>query len=370
MTQLATTPEALTALNHQKNPGHAGIVKNYTPDLHNRFMEAKGRNGDAWSLRNLARLLDSSEAAVSKYCNKKPEGDVAKLERYVEALLVNDHLHQTAPPVDGELFETPVVRQLGNLCKLALKHRFIRAFIGDPGMGKSCARTLYMLSDPMAVHMELNRVKMGGRVVALERVFLKHCTMQNWDKRAEPVGEYILRNFREMQRLVLLDNAHLLSRQGLEWVLGFHDETQCPIILIGNSELKYTLELVQRAPSRVGAPIEARLQNSRDGACALKTPRDVARRFLEINWSIAADELTDVAAEVISSFGSLRSLRHITVMAKDWNQSNARGCETPLKAFEAARNKQIPKTRLSLADDVRFKELRYEIARGPRVRKD
>jgi len=316
-------------------------AKPYNTELHARFVKAKDAHGEDWSYARLASMLGGkgfSTSALSKYYSGKPEGNVEKLEKQIGALLTNDELRQQAPPEQGQLFETPVARQLLNVCELASKHRFIRAGIGRPGIGKTRATELYLQNNPTALSIELNMVTGLGTPKTLERQFFQHIVVLDYDRRTEKPGEYLIKHFSGMNRMIILDNAHLLTRLGLEWVLGFHDATQCPVVLIGNNELKTTLEQVQRAPSRIGAPVEFTLDPKRGTGCALKSSRDVAAHYLKLNWPAAAQSLTGAATEIVESIGCVRALAHVVAIARDWQNTRKLNAT---EAFTAAALKQV-----------------------------
>ena len=306
----------------------------FNPALRDRFNEFC--NSKNFSLRDLTTCMGGSAAAFSKYRNGKPEGDVAALEVKIEDFLKAQEAREVAPPSEQELFETVVVKQVHNVCDLAKRHSMIGMVVGEPGLGKSCAIDLYKKGDSLCIPIELNTVLGGGTPSALVRAFFRQVQTSSYSRVASTKGEWLVERFSNSGRLIIIDNAHLLSQNGLEWLLGFHDATGCPVVLVGNSELKITMRKVQRGPSRVGVAHECTLK---------KTLATVAEAYLSRAWPDAGEEVLALATGVLERPGRLRTLRHITRVARGWMGMKNMG--SAADAFRAAMNRQIEDYKLA-----------------------
>lgn len=310
--------------------------KAYDAELRERFIAAK--EAQQWSLKDLKRMLGNSEAAFSKYLTGKPEGDVKALEAKIADLVLNAELRAQMPAEDVALFQTLVVRQIGNACDTCKKLGFMGMVIGDPGLGKTSAIKIYVGQDPMAISLTLNTVTGGGTPSALVRAFWRRINVGNYSPKDQTKGEFLLERFTGTRRLLIIDNAHLLSEKGLEWVLGFNDETGCPVVLVGNDELKRTMQKVQRGPSRIGVNTTCDLK---------KTKAEVVKNYLSLHWPEAVGDVAGLANEVMDRPGKLRALRQVVALAKSWWLDRAQGVGSMEEAFRMAMAKQVVNYKLA-----------------------
>lgn len=319
-------------------------VKPYNEELHAQFIALKDKND--WKLKFIARMLrqankklNVSEGSLSKYISGKPVGKVEELEAAIAVLVANEtHRHYDVLEV-GQLIETGFTRLFATMCEEAREvPGYFVAVIGDNGIGKSSAIALYRnREDKMALTLDLDYVSGGGGRNALEKVFLKYSTGDKngpRDRHTETVGEFIVRSFTALRRLIIIDNAQDLTTGGIKWLMGFQDKTRCPVILIGDPDLHETLAKVRRAPSRV-------ILMEQEAAITSKTlsARTIARNFLETNWPDAVDELTEPAAEILTQPGHIRTLNGLVLKAREWSRKRPETCSTPLKAFNAVKAK-------------------------------
>ncbi len=323
--QQPNTMDTTTTTNTQ-----AAKVKPFNEQLHARLLAVKVQHG--WTLTDLQKMLGNSPAAISKYLNGKPEGDVKALEAKLEDLVINAELRAQMPEEDKRLFHTLVVKQISNTCDIAKRNAMMGMVIGEPGLGKSCALKMYADADPWAIRLELNTVTGGGTPTAMVRAFWRRINTASFAPKEQSKGEWLLDRFTGTGRLLIIDNAHLLSEKGLEWVLGFHDGTGCPVVLVGNSELATTMRKVQRGPSRIGVTTKCDLK---------RTTAEVAKAYLEKTWPEAVADLAGLAAEVVERPGALRALRQVVSVAKGWYADGKRGAGTFEDAFRMALAKQV-----------------------------
>ena len=226
-----------------------------------------------------------------------------------------------------EFFKWEVTRKIFNVAALCKKHGFMGSVIGEPGLGKSTALKLYTAEDTMAVPVELFKPLGGGTPSGITRRIMAMCDTRSYDAKTQTRGEWIVKHFEGTGRLLIIDNAHELTQAGLEWVLGFHDSTRCPVLLIGNVELERTIHLVRRAPSRIGVHRDLRAKDELEKAAA---------DLLRIHWP-EAPELMPHIKRLIMEPGMLRTVRHALRTARGIAQHKGK---PPVEALEAARAMQ------------------------------
>jgi len=315
-------------------------VKPHTEVIHARLKEFKERTGA--SLADLEKSTQVSRSILSQYLNGKAVGDVARHEALIADFLKQEEMRGAAAATDeGELFPTFVSTRIKNICTRTQTRGCLAAIHGEPGIGKSCGIALYQRDDRVSISFELNVVAGGGTCSALVRHFFREVDTGSFYKHDQTKGEWILERFQDSKRLVIIDNAHLLTKAGLEWVLGFHDETHCPVVLVGNVELKGTMRLVRRAQSRFGILEEL---NAIDRMGKSKFAKPV-QEFLSKRWPEAAEVLFRPALELVEGSGAMRALRIAVGFAQDL--LSGKEAPTALDAFSIAVSKMPTKARLN-----------------------
>lgn len=299
-------------------------------------MKPVSEGGTGFSQSQLSKFTGISAGLLSKYMNEKPVGDVARQEA-----AIGDFLKTLSNPeaLRGneaeELFETPITNRIWKICDETKTQGFIGAVMGDPGIGKTCGAQLYKEGTPeedgdrLSVFFPLSAARGGGTRDALVSAFFRNVDTRHFKGTKRAKEDWLINRFAESRRLIIMDNAHLLSTRGLEWVLGFQDETQCGFVLISNDDLKKTMRQVQRAPSRIG--IFEELKTTKNGRTIFD---EAVEEYLERHWPEACKEVRKAALDLVQSLGAMRSLR--IAVNRAHSLLGKKNFDSPLKAFQAA----------------------------------
>ena len=73
----------------------------------------------------------------------------------------------------------------------------------------------------------------------------------NWDGKTKRILSTV-KNLRGSERLIIVDDAHKLTRPALQFFFDLHDATQCPIAFVGVFDLLLKLQDDPQRFSRVG----------------------------------------------------------------------------------------------------------------------
>jgi DNA transposition AAA+ family ATPase len=138
--------------------------------------------------------------------------------------------------------------------------------------------------------------------------------------------EFLIEKFKGTNRLIVIDNAQLLSKSGLGFVFDFHDETGSPIALVGNPEIIKRISSNDQQFSRIGVhwKIEPPLDHME-----VPTRKTIHQWFPE-----HVDELYRLARQVAVQMGHLRALKKQLRLAREimTNQPDI----SPTTAFRSA----------------------------------
>lgn len=285
--------------------------------------------------KKLARELDYGLTQVTKYAGGKPDFNTAALEHKVRDLL------RTAARREKyrvELFPTGVSKQVNAVCEMIRKTDDFGLIHSPAGWGKSSGLKLYTLEYSLAVPIEVNRFNRGANDQA--RLLWEQAgtggSLKNRDTRAN----WLVRMFKDSHRPILIDNAHRLTRGGLQFWFDFHDATGVPIVFCGNPEVLEEIKRNDQMYSRLGIIEMVSLSEIEY--------QPVAQRLIQQTLQQDVPELEDLAVDTIARRGHLRALRKQLNLAREIREAKS-GCEWPL-AFKAAGTKLIRE----LDDDETF----------------
>lgn len=275
-------------------------AKPFNADLRDRLKAYSAEHG--LSLAALARELATNPTAVSKYLNGKPEGDVAALEAMAEDVL---KASVRRAKLGIEIFETSVTRQIHNLFETIRRTNGCGLIYGEAGLGKTCGAAAYLMQTPSALSLELRGWNSArGGVQALLFSAMENRTWNGNQRKAD----FMVDRLRGSKRIIIIDNAHKLTRGAREWLIDFHDETKCPMVLMGRTRLLSDLQKDQEQLSYFSLTSEVKFRGD-EAKAALK--------LLEQRDPDAAAELADVATKVASHTGHLRALSNQVELARD-----------------------------------------------------
>ena len=197
---------------------------------------------------------------------------------------VNDNLDREVPNFEGrfrdivkglreriafgaEIFETSVTRKMRNAFDLIRRTADIGLITNPAGNGKTSGINGYCRDNPSAIPIVLNATtQSGGKVESL--IFGKIDT-GTWDKRT-PRFEFLVQRFREVSRMLLIDNIQRLDSSGRQWLCDFHDAAEIPIGCVGNPEAVAKWRRVDQQFSRIGIHGEYELEKDELPEAAFK----------------------------------------------------------------------------------------------------
>jgi len=280
----------------------ASRAKPFNPELRDRLKAYADQHGLSNSA--LARELATNATAVSKYLNGKPEGDVEGLESVIEDVL---KAATRRSRVGIEIFETSVTRQVVNLLETIRRTNRCGLVYGEAGIGKSCGAALHAMQTPSSIAVDLrawNATRTG-----IQSLLFAAIENRTWNRRQLRV-DFMIERLRGSKRLIVLDNAHKLTRGARDWLIDFHDETKCPMVFLGRERIREDLESDPDQFSFFGLVSEVKFRGDEAEAAAKLLGQRVPEESLEA--------LAPMAATVAAHPGHLRALSNQVELACDF----------------------------------------------------
>ena len=285
------------------------------------------------SENELGKRLKSNGTYVNRAFNGTFGGDVEAFEAAAKALLeseLSSRSHNTQLVDHGFLVEP-----MRDFFDTVQHSQSIGVAWCAPGKGKSKGMDVYAAKHPRCIVVTAIPSMSGWRALrdaVLDAVPGKRrMASESWDK-------WIKRNFKGSGILLILDNAHLLSTYARHWLAyEWHDQTGCPVALIGNQEIVRQWSANEQHKSRVGVAYEITPRAK---------PSDTAINLLKLHLPAGAndEETRHLAVQILKSGGACRAVEKHALVAADLMKS---GNYTPAEAFRAANGVLLSEVRLA-----------------------
>ncbi len=282
-------------------------VKPYTESVRLR-LEAYRAERD-YTLSDVARELQSSTTAVSKYLNSKPEGDVESLEIAIEDVLARHERRKAA--TTRQIFPSVITQRLAAICEQIKKTSDMGLIYSDAGYGKTCGIELYVRENPTTISICATAWANSGSHIT--RMIFDEMAVSSWPGNVTRAN-WIVARLTGRNRLLVVDNAHRLSSSGRKLLFDLHDATGTPMALVGNPEILTEIRKNDQQFSRLGIVREIGL--AKKDATRQKQAEEMARKMLEQHCPPEQiDSILDLAVRVVAERGHCRSLqKHLLLM--------------------------------------------------------
>lgn len=197
------------------------------------LMDSKG-----YQQKQVAQLLGVSVATVSLYLKGEYNGNVAEMDRKVSELIERDKAKVVEAKYNAAFVPTLAARRGMEVMAFAHVEGEINVIYGSAGLGKTQMLKEYARRNSSAVLIEVDPS-------CTPKVLLR--------KIAEAVGanargvnnellDSIVSKLKGSERLLMIDEAELLSTRSLEFIRRIHDLTGVGVVLAGMPRLLINLK--------------------------------------------------------------------------------------------------------------------------------
>lgn len=197
------------------------------------LMDSKG-----YQQKQVAQLLGVSVATVSLYLKGEYNGNVAEMDRKVSELIERDKAKVVEAKYNSAFVPTLAARRGMEVMAFAHVEGEINVIYGSAGLGKTQMLKEYARRNSSAVLIEVDPS-------CTPKVLLR--------KIAEAVGanargvnnellDSIVSKLKGSERLLMIDEAELLSTRSLEFIRRIHDLTAVGVVLAGMPRLLINLK--------------------------------------------------------------------------------------------------------------------------------
>lgn len=197
------------------------------------YMDAHNR-----SQTDVARALDLSAPALSQWLRGVYKGDVPGIDRKVARFLgLEAQRADTGVVALGQFRETSVAEAVFAVCEYVQKHRSIGVVVGEAGMGKTMALKEYASRAPEALYLRCTTAH--GSPSALLATLGQKLRMPEMSLGLglARLLDRMLARLTGSGRMLILDEAQLLSIKAIETLRALHDEADVAMVWAGNGDV-------------------------------------------------------------------------------------------------------------------------------------
>jgi len=321
-------------MNAPQKPQTGKTITLISADILTALNEQKQKHGLTHA--ELARRIGVSTTYITRALNGSFIGEAADFERRATEYLA--HVHKRRG-LDGRLAtEGFLIEPMRHFLDSMSHTADIGIAYSPAGKGKTCAAKVYAMAHDLCITVTAQKSLCGWRklrdAILAELPLKRRKDRESWD-------EFMVRTFQGSRRLLIVDNAHLLTASARSWLAyDWNEGTGCGVALLGNPQIIQQWKADDQHFSRVGVCSEMKPQSS-----AAST---AAATFELLLPDFAADrEVLALAEQVVKSRGSVRALRKHALLCGELLKSKTYKAQTPAQVFRAAHSLLISDTKLT-----------------------
>ena len=291
--------------------------------LRQRLLELRaGPTKENYSNNKLAKKLGVNSSYVSQYCNGKEfSGDLAMFERKLEDFFRNEARRRLS---GVETIANDETRAIENGLEILRKLNEIGCIVLASGGGKTRGEELYLKSNPTAIHFQVRAWNNDKN--SIEGALFKAVGNAGYDNRTKR-ADFMVTKLTGSDRLLIIGDAHKLTRAALQGVVDGWEATMIPIALIGTHALQDLLMSDTQRFSRIQLWNE--IQPSNDKTLIAHLAKSL---MPELNGELEA--ITDLGEQIVSHEGLYRAVYKQFKLAEEIRV----GAKKPITHLQAVRS--------------------------------
>jgi DNA transposition AAA+ family ATPase len=296
------------------------------------------------SQSKIAKSIGMSDATISQWLGESYLGNVDLLERKLKDALLALIIEAKLPrQPDEEIFPTYITTRTAGALMTCKKLKRVGVIIGPSGLGRTMGIKTYLESDILAVNVTINPASDPGTKSGMIDAFwaAKNFSTLGYNRKKHVSrSKFICDHFRDQNRLVIIDNAQHLKPGGTDWLAGFHEDTGCPLALVGTPK---TLEIIAKAetfPTYVAFRSTADFEDSPRGKSAFaKFADDASQAFASSRWPDDIKIVQPLVRQIIEQTRNLRCVSNNSALAHFFLQTKK--ASDVSQAFQMAQAQQV-----------------------------
>ena len=191
--------------------------------------------------------------------NLKPERIDARLRELNEWLEIDSARRRTQ--THDTFVELRVAKRLMNCVARAVRSQTMAIAYGPTGIGKSMVSHVIAERTPGAIHIEISKGDEGlhaSRKMLVERLRLNRRRTRRDEPEGLTLNARIFNKLRDSGRLILIDEAHILTDNALHFWRNVWDQCKVPIVFVATIDL---MERIRRDADADHGQLYGRIAN-------------------------------------------------------------------------------------------------------------
>lgn len=185
------------------------------------------------SQNQVAAQLGKSASTINQYLHGKYKGDVTALDKAVNELIARQN--EKAKDIQTPFVKTKTAARILEICGLAHAMADIYLVIGEAGLGKTMALKHYANTNSNVIMLEVDPT-FSAKVMLSELCNLLGISIAG-NRNNHAMMTAITDKLKGSQRLLIVDEAELLSYKPLEILRRIHDKAGIGMVLAGMPRL-------------------------------------------------------------------------------------------------------------------------------------
>jgi len=301
----------------------------YNQALRQRLLDL--RNGPTkldFSNNKMAKKLGVNSSYVSQYCNGGEfNGDLISFEKKLEDFFRNEARRRLS---GVETIATDETKSVSEALETLRKLNEIGCIVLESGGGKTRSEELYLKENPTAIHFQVRSWNCDKGSV--EGALFKAVGTAGYDGHTKR-AEFMVTKLTGSDRLLIIGDAHKLTKAALQWVVDFWEATLIPIALIGTHALHDLLMSDTQRFSRIQLWNEIKPANQRVLITHLATS-------LMPDLNGEQESVIDQGEQIVAHEGCYRAVYKQFKLAEEI-RSRARKPITAVQAVRSAHTKLL-----------------------------
>ena len=301
----------------------------YNEALRQRLLELRaGLTKENYSNNKMARRLGVNSSYVSQYCTGNEfSGDLSMFERKLEDFFRNEARRRLS---GVETISTDETRSIASALETLRKLNEIGCIVIPSGGGKTRGEELYLKDNPTAIHFQVRAWNNDKN--SIEGALFKSIGAAGYDNRTKR-ADFMVTKLTGSDRLLIIGDAHKLTKAALQWVVDFWEATLIPIALVGTHALQDLLMSDTQRFSRIQLWNEIKPANER-----ILVTHLAKSLFPELNGE--TESVCDLGEQIVSHEGCYRAVYKQFKLAEEI-RSGAKKPITHLQAVRSAHTKLL-----------------------------
>lgn len=196
-------------------------------------LELKG-----YTIAGIAREIDNSPSTLSLFISDKYTGDNEKVARALKAFLERMKDRADSPDITIDFQPTRNAKRIHEVCRICHVEGEIGVVYGPAGLGKTISAKQYAADNAGVIYIEVDPSFSASSIIKeLHRKLGGDGKGGLYD-----LFQDIIHRLSDTKRLLIVDQAEILPKKGIELIRSINDKTGVGVVMLGMDALRNNIK--------------------------------------------------------------------------------------------------------------------------------